>query len=41
MVTSDRGLSGGYNDNVLKAAEELLELLREEGKEPGIYVIGR
>ena len=41
VVTSDRGLCGGYNANVLKEAEALYSLLREEGKEPVVYVIGR
>lgn len=41
VVTSDRGQCGGYNVNVLKEAERLMELLREQGKEPVIYVIGR
>jgi F-type H+-transporting ATPase subunit gamma len=40
VVTSDKGLCSGYNTNVLRAAEELLSLLREQGKEPAIYVIG-
>lgn len=41
VVTSDRGLCGGYNANVLRRAEELQSLLREDGKEPALYVIGR
>ena len=41
VVTSDRGQAGGYNNNVLKEAEALFSLLREEGKEPVVYVIGR
>jgi len=41
VVTSDRGLCGGYNANVLRKAEELLALIRAEGKEPLLYVIGR
>ena len=41
VVTSDRGQCGGYNNNVLKEAEALYSLLREEGKEPVVYVIGR
>ncbi|MDV6011787.1 F0F1 ATP synthase subunit gamma [Haloechinothrix sp. LS1_15] len=40
VVTSDKGLCGGYNANVLRTAEELLSLLREQGKEPLVYVIG-
>jgi F-type H+-transporting ATPase subunit gamma len=41
VVTSDRGLCGGYNANVLRRAEELYALLREQGKEPIVYTIGR
>ncbi len=41
MVTSDRGLAGAYNTNVLRRTEELLALLRKEGKEPKIFVSGR
>src|SRR5215204_3511819 len=40
-VTSDRGLCGGYNANVIKATEELGALLRGHGKEPVLYMIGR
>ncbi|HLY33108.1 MAG TPA: F0F1 ATP synthase subunit gamma [Jatrophihabitantaceae bacterium] len=41
LVTSDRGLAGGYNANVIKAANELAARLRGEGKDPVFYVIGR
>src|SRR6476659_1731729 len=41
LITADRGLCGGYNSAVIKAAEELGALLRSQGKEPVIYVIGR
>ncbi|CRK59136.1 ATP synthase gamma chain [Alloactinosynnema sp. L-07] len=41
LVTSDRGLCGGYNSNAIKKAEELQALLREQGKTPVLYVIGR
>ncbi|KAA5832750.1 F0F1 ATP synthase subunit gamma [Saccharopolyspora hirsuta] len=41
VVTSDRGFCGGYNANVIKAAEELQSLLREQGKDPVLYVVGR
>lgn len=40
VVTSDRGMCGGYNSNVLKEAEQLFQLLRSEGKEPVVYVMG-
>ncbi|AEH11121.1 MULTISPECIES: F0F1 ATP synthase subunit gamma [Protofrankia] len=41
VITSDRGLAGGYNANVLRRTGELLELLRAEGKEPVLYAVGR
>ena len=41
VVTSDRGFCGAYNANVLREAEELQSLLREQGKTPVLYVIGR
>lgn len=41
IVTSDRGLAGAYSANVIKEAERLAELLREEGKEVLTYVSGR
>ncbi|MDT7712869.1 MAG: F-type H+-transporting ATPase subunit gamma [Pseudonocardiales bacterium] len=41
VVTSDRGLCGGYNANLLRAAEELHALLRDEGKSVRVYLIGR
>ncbi|WP_460359025.1 F0F1 ATP synthase subunit gamma [Mycobacterium sp. ZZG] len=41
VVSSDRGLCGAYNANVLRQAEELFSLLREEGKEPVLYAVGR
>jgi F-type H+-transporting ATPase subunit gamma len=40
VITSDKGLSGAYNSNALRAAEELFSLLREQGKNPVLYVIG-
>jgi F-type H+-transporting ATPase subunit gamma len=41
VITSDRGLAGGYSANAVKAANELADRLRDEGKEPVRYVIGR
>jgi F-type H+-transporting ATPase subunit gamma len=41
VITSDRGLAGAYNANALRAAEELSSLLREEGKTPVPYLVGR
>jgi len=41
LLTSDRGLAGGYSANVIRMAEELNSLLREEGKEPVPFLVGR
>nr|WP_198428513.1 F0F1 ATP synthase subunit gamma [Nocardia bovistercoris] len=41
VITSDSGMAGGYNSNVLRRAEELMTTLRAEGKEPVIYVMGK
>ncbi|HVV19843.1 MAG TPA: F0F1 ATP synthase subunit gamma [Pseudonocardiaceae bacterium] len=41
VVTSDRGMCGAYNSNVLREAEQLHALLREEGKSVQLYVMGR
>jgi F-type H+-transporting ATPase subunit gamma len=41
VVTSDRGLCGGYNSNVFRRAEELFSLLRKDGKTPLVYTVGR
>ncbi|MFN3008556.1 F0F1 ATP synthase subunit gamma [Mycolicibacterium wolinskyi] len=41
VVSSDRGLCGAYNANVLRRTEELFSLLRDEGKTPVLYVVGR
>lgn len=40
LVTSDRGLAGGYNSNAIKAAERLNNRLIGEGKEIVNYVVG-
>ncbi len=41
LVTSDRGLAGGYSANAIKKANELADQVRADGKEPVLYVIGR
>ena len=41
IVSSDRGLCGAYNANLLRRSEELISLLRSEGKTPILYVVGR
>jgi F-type H+-transporting ATPase subunit gamma len=41
IFTSDRGLAGAFNSQVLREAEELAELLRDSGKQITYYLIGR
>jgi F-type H+-transporting ATPase subunit gamma len=41
VVSSDRGLCGGYNAGIFRRSEELFSLLREEGKSPVLYSVGR
>ncbi|MBX6749164.1 MAG: F0F1 ATP synthase subunit gamma [Micromonosporaceae bacterium] len=41
VITSDRGLAGGYNANVIRTAEQLIARLKDEGKQVFLYVIGR
>jgi F-type H+-transporting ATPase subunit gamma len=41
VVSSDRGLCGAYNSSIFRRAEELFSLLRQEGKTPILYVVGR
>ncbi|GAA2932081.1 F0F1 ATP synthase subunit gamma [Streptomyces enissocaesilis] len=41
LVTSDRGLAGGYSSNAIKAGERLTERLRGEGKDVDTYIVGR
>ena len=41
VITSDRGMCGGYNSNVLRATRELISLVKEEGKEPVLFVMGQ
>ncbi|WP_214327595.1 F0F1 ATP synthase subunit gamma [Nonomuraea sediminis] len=40
LVTSDRGFCGGYNHNVVRQGQALGALLREQNKEPTLYVVG-
>jgi len=40
-VSSDRGLCGAYNSSIFRHAEELFSLLREDGKTPVLYTVGR
>ena len=40
VVSSDRGMCGGYNNNVFKKTAELRKRLENEGKEVVLYVSG-
>ncbi|MEV2276147.1 F0F1 ATP synthase subunit gamma [Nocardiopsis sp. NPDC049922] len=41
VITSDKGLAGAFSANVLKEADSLTQLLREQGKEVLTYMVGR
>jgi F-type H+-transporting ATPase subunit gamma len=41
IFSSDRGLAGAFNTNVLREAEELTTLLRSQGKDVVYYLVGR
>jgi|SRR5579885_1367078 len=41
VITSDRGLCGGYNANLLRHAEETADQLRKQGMEPSFFAVGR
>jgi F-type H+-transporting ATPase subunit gamma len=41
VLTSDRGLAGAYNANVLRVGERLLADARDRGLQPVLYVVGK
>lgn len=41
VLTSDRGLAGSYNANLLKRAEDVVRRVRSAGLEPRTYAIGK
>ncbi|MBV7432631.1 F0F1 ATP synthase subunit gamma [Dermabacteraceae bacterium P13115] len=41
LITADRGMAGSYSPNAIREAEQLSNLLRERGKEPVFYIVGR
>lgn len=41
VVTSDRGLAGSYNSNILRLAEDVMDRIRRRGVEPIVYVSGK
>jgi F-type H+-transporting ATPase subunit gamma len=41
VITSDRGLAGGYNANVQRLALRRLQEIADAGQEPMLFVVGR
>ncbi|WP_052848127.1 F0F1 ATP synthase subunit gamma [Streptomyces avicenniae] len=41
LITSDRGLAGGYSANAIKAGEHLTSELVAQGKQVDAYIVGR
>ena len=41
VVTADRGLCGGFNTNLCKAASEAFHKLESAGRKPTLYLVGR
>ena len=41
IFASDRGLAGAFNSQIMREGLELSELLRQQGKEPVYYLVGR
>src|SRR5215207_1800379 len=41
LLTSNRGLAGGFNANLIREARGLLKRLREQGTEVELHVVGR
>src|SRR6202012_1068323 len=40
-ISSDRGLCGAYTSNIFRRSEQLFAQLREQGKAPVLYTVGR
>jgi F-type H+-transporting ATPase subunit gamma len=41
VMTSDRGLAGSYNANLLKRLDTVLRRVRSSGRQPVVYAIGK
>ena len=41
LITADRGMAGSYSPTAIREAEHLGNKLREQGKTPVMYVVGR
>jgi F-type H+-transporting ATPase subunit gamma len=40
-ITADRGLAGGYNNNIIRATERAMRADQEAGRETKLYVVGK
>jgi F-type H+-transporting ATPase subunit gamma len=40
VVSSDRGLAGGYNSSIIRMAEQRIHELQEQGKDVRLYTVG-
>jgi F-type H+-transporting ATPase subunit gamma len=41
VMTADRGLCGGFNNNIIKHAQQRIKKLATQGKQVSLYLIGR
>lgn len=41
LITSGRGMCGGFNANLIREARQLLATLRSAGTEPELHIVGR
>ena len=41
FITSDRGMNGAYSANAIKTAARVVQRIRDEGKEPVRYIVGK
>lgn len=41
VATADRGLCGGFNGSIIKSAKEKIRTLQAQGKQVGIFYVGR
>lgn len=41
FITADRGMAGGYSSNVIREAEALTNLLKQESVSANYYIVGR
>lgn len=41
FITADRGMAGGYSSNVIREAEALTNLLKDDGVEAKHFIVGR